>query len=72
MSPSPTRPIPYVGMPVQIMHLGAVEPAVVEAVSDDQRTLTVAGERFTLRQLNGKFVREELPYYGVWLNLRGS
>jgi hypothetical protein len=23
-----------------------------------------------LRPLNGRFVREDLPYYGVWLSLR--
>jgi len=70
MSPAPSRPVPYVGMPVRIMHLGMAKPAVVEAVSEDRRTLTVDGERYTLRLLNGRFAREDLPYYGVWLSLR--
>jgi hypothetical protein len=70
MSPAPSRPVPYVGMPVRVMHLGMATPALIEAVSDDRRTLTVDGERYTLRMLNGRFVREGLPYYGVWLSLR--
>jgi hypothetical protein len=56
-------------MPVRVMHLGMAKPALVEAMSDDGRTLTVEGDRYTLRLLNGRFVREDLPYYGVWLSL---
>jgi hypothetical protein len=56
-------------MPVRIMHLGMAKPARVEAVSEDRRTLTVQGDRYTLRMLNSRFVREDLPYYGVWLSL---
>jgi hypothetical protein len=70
MSPAPSRPVPYVGMPVRVMHLGMAKAALVEAVSADGRTLTVDGDRYTLRMLNGRFVREDLPYYGVWLSLR--
>jgi hypothetical protein len=57
-------------MPVRVMHLGMAKPALVEALSEDRRTLTVEGARYTLRLLNGRFVREDLPYYGVWLSLR--
>jgi hypothetical protein len=57
-------------MPVVVIHLGSVEPGVVAAVTDDGRTLTVDGHRYTLRRLNGRFVREDEPYYGVRLSLR--
>jgi hypothetical protein len=56
-------------MPVRVMHLGVVEPAVVEAVRDDGRTLVVGGEAFTLRARNGWFVRDSEPYYGARLLL---
>jgi hypothetical protein len=59
--------MPAVGMPVRILHLGAVEHGVVEAVLDEGRTLVVGGERFVLRRLNGRFVREGEPYYGTRL-----
>lgn len=61
--------MPYVGMPVQVMHLGVTEAGVVAEVGDEGRTLTVGGERFTLRRQNGRFVREGEPYYGVRLVL---
>jgi hypothetical protein len=64
-----SRPLPYVGMPVGVMHLGAVEPGEVEEVRDDGRTLVVDGVPFTLRRLNGWFVREGEPYYGTRLLL---
>ena len=57
-------------MPVRIIYLGAVESAVVNAIADGGRTLTVDGTRFTLRRTNGRFVREGEPYYGVRLSLR--
>ena len=63
----PLRPMPVVGMPVRILHLGAVEHGVVEAVLDDGRTLVVGGERFVLRRLNSRFVREGEPSYGTRL-----
>lgn len=64
-----SRPVPYAGMPVTVMHLGAEEDAVVEEVRDDGRTLVVGGAPFTLRRLNGWYVREGEPYYGTRLLL---
>lgn len=72
MAPAPSRPVPYVGMPVRVVHLGCIEPGVVSGVSEDGRTLTVDGHRYTLRRLNGRFVREDEPYYGVRLSLRAE
>jgi hypothetical protein len=54
-------------MAVRIMHLGAVEEAVIEDVRDEGRTLVVGRERFTLRRVNGRFVREGEPSYGTRL-----
>lgn len=65
----PTRAQPYVGMEVAVIHLGAVEAAVVEAVADEGRTLRVAGSAYTLRRLTGHYVREGEPYYGTRLSL---
>lgn len=70
--PSPTRPLPYVGMPVRIVHLGAIRESVVEEVQDGGRCLVVGGEQFTLRRLNGRFVRASEHYYGTRLSLRPS
>jgi hypothetical protein len=56
-------------MPVLVEHLGSVEPGIVDAVEDEGRSLVVAGDRFTLRRLTGRFVREGEPYYGVRLVL---
>src|SRR3954452_6425715 len=67
---SASRPVPFVGMPVRVWHLGAIEHAVVEEVHDHGRTLVVDGEAYTLRRLNGRFVREGEPYYGTRLLLR--
>lgn len=61
--------MPYPGMPVAVMHLGVTTPAVVDEVRDDGRTLVVGGVPFTLRRLNGWFVREGEPYYGTRLLL---
>ena len=69
---SPLRPLPVVGMPVRVVHLGAVEHGVVEAVLDEGRTLVVGGQRFTLRRLNGRFVREGEPSYMTRLAFGGS
>ena len=63
----PLRPVPVVGMAVQVLHLGAVEDGVIGEVLDDGRTLVVGGERYTLRRLNGRFVREGEPSYGTRL-----
>jgi hypothetical protein len=65
-----SRPLPYVGMRVRVLHLGAMEHAVVEEVHDHGRTLVVDGETYTLRELNGRFVRRGEPYYGTRLLLR--
>jgi hypothetical protein len=64
-----SRPFPYPGMPVRVMHLGVTEEAVVDEVRDDGRTLVVGADTFTLRRLNGWFVREQEPYYGTRLLL---
>jgi hypothetical protein len=65
-----SRPLPYVGMRVRVVHLGVTEHAVIEEVHDDGRTLVVGGETYTLRRLNGRFVRRGEPYYGTRLLLR--
>jgi hypothetical protein len=67
--PGPSRVVPYAGMPVRVMHLGVVEQAVVEDVADEGRTLVVGGEPFTLRRLNGRYVRAAEPWYGTRLLL---
>ena len=54
-------------MPVRVVYLGAVEDAVIEEVHDDGRTLVAGGHRFTLRRVNGRFVREDEPPYGTRL-----
>jgi hypothetical protein len=59
-------------MRVRVVHLGAMEHAVVEEVHDHGRTLVVDGETYTLRALNGRFVRRGEPYYGTRLLLRQS
>ena len=56
-------------MPVRIEHFGASEVARVERVLDDGRSLVVAGQTFTLRQMTGRYVREGEPYYGTRLHL---
>jgi hypothetical protein len=56
-------------MPVRIMHLGVTEAATVDQVLDDGRTLVVGADTFTLRRINGWFVRREEPYYGTRLLL---
>ena len=62
-----SRPLPYVGMAVRVVYLGAVEEGVIDEVHDDGRTLVVGAERFTLRRVNGRFVREPEPPYGTRL-----
>jgi hypothetical protein len=56
-------------MPVRVMHLGLTEPAEVAEVLDDGRTLLVEDHHYTLRRLNGWFVRDGEPYYGTRLLL---
>ena len=70
MAARPSRPVPYIGMPVRVIHLGTVEPGVISDVADHGRTVTVDGHRYTLRRLNGRFVREGQAYYGIRLSLR--
>jgi hypothetical protein len=70
MRAGPSRPLPHVGMPVRVWHLGVMERAVVDEVRDHGRTLVVEGDTYTLRRLNGRFVREGEPYYGTRLLLR--
>jgi len=64
--------VPYPGMPVQVLYLGATESAVVEAVEDDGRRVTAGGARYTLRPVNGRFVREGEPSYGTRLAFGGG
>ena len=62
-----TRPLPRVGMPVRVVHLGRMEESVIAEVADGGRTLVVDGRAFTLRRLTGEYVAEGEPYYGVRL-----
>jgi hypothetical protein len=66
---SSSRVSPYRGMPVRVMHLGVTLAAEVDEVLDDGRTLVVGSDTFTLRRINGWFVRQEEPYYGTRLLL---
>ena len=63
------RPVPYVGMPVRVAHLGRMDASAVEEVRDEGRTLVVDGRAHTLRRLTGHYVAEGEPYYGVRLVL---
>lgn len=56
-------------MPVRVMHLGITVAAKIDEVRDDGRTLVVGTDTFTLRRINGWFVREGEPYYGTRLLL---
>lgn len=60
-----TRPAPYVGMQVQVVHLGRTDKGVVEEVRDGGRTLVVDGVAYSLRRLTGEYVADGQPYYGV-------
>ena len=64
-----TRPVPHVGMPVQVARLGHTDESVVEEVRDGGRTLVVDGAAYTLRRLTGEYVADGEPYYGVRLVL---
>lgn len=67
------RVFPVVGMEVRVVDLGHVEPAVIDEVLDDGRTVVVAGERYCLNLMTGHWVREGDPYYGRRLSLsRGA
>jgi hypothetical protein len=60
-----TRAAPYVGMPVQVVHLGRTEEGVVDEVREGGRTLVVDGVAYSLRRLTGEYVADGQPYYGV-------
>ena len=67
--PQPSRRAPYAGMVVQVMRFGTVEPAAVEEVRDEGRTLIVEGEAYTLRPVNAHYVLDGEPSYGTRLLL---
>jgi hypothetical protein len=60
-----TRRAPYVGMPVQVVHLGRTDEGVVDEVREGGRTLVVEGVAYSLRRLTGEYVADGQPYYGV-------
>ena len=62
------RPVPHVGMPVRVVHLGRMETATVEEVRDEGRTVVADGRAYTLRRLTGRYVADGEPYYGVRLS----
>ncbi|MGH2942268.1 MAG: hypothetical protein ACRDLN_05800 [Solirubrobacteraceae bacterium] len=64
-----SRRMPHVGLEVEVVHLGATTPAVVEEVRDGGRTLIVAGDAYVLSPLTAHYVRAGEPYYGVRLRL---
>lgn len=55
-------------MTVLVVRLGASEPATVDEIRDDGRTIVADGEVFTLRRLTSHFVLEGEPYYGPRLS----
>jgi hypothetical protein len=60
-----TRRAPYVGMPVQVVHLGRTDEGVVDEVREGGRTLVVEGVAYSLRRLTGEYVADGQQYYGV-------
>ncbi len=64
-----SRPVPHVGMDVVVLHLGIAEPATIEEIRDEGRTLVVRGQTFSLRRLTGHFVLDGEPYYGTRVSL---
>jgi hypothetical protein len=67
-----TRTVPCVGLEVEVVHLGATTPAVIEEVRDGGRTLVAAGHAYVLSPLTAHYVRAGEPYYGVRLRLSRS
>lgn len=57
-------------MSARIHHLAVVEHGTVEEVRDGGRTIVIGGEEFTLRTVNGRFVRASEPWYGTRAALR--
>jgi len=64
-----SRRVPYVGMAVEVVHLGRTDESVIEEVRDGGRTLVVDGATYSLRRLTGEYVADGQPYYGVRLVL---
>jgi len=71
-APPATRTLPRVGLEVEVVHLGATTPAVIEEVRDSGRTLVAAGHAYVLSPLTAHYVRAGEPYYGVRLRLSRS
>lgn len=67
-----TRTLPHVGLEVDVVHLGATTPALIEEVRDGGRTLIAAGDAYVLSALTAHYVRAGEPYYGVRLRLSRS
>ncbi len=67
-----SRRIPHAGMAVEIVHLAARTPAVVDEVRDGGRTLIVGGDAYVLSPLTAHYVRAGQPYYGVRLGFSGA
>jgi transposase len=61
VSSLPSRPLPYVGMPVLIVYLAAAEPDIINEVADGGRTLTVDRTGLTLRRTIGRLIRAGEP-----------
>jgi len=64
--------VPHVGLEVEVVHLGATTPAVIEEMRDGGRTLIAAGDAYVLSPLTAHYVRAGDPYYGVRLRLSRS
>jgi hypothetical protein len=50
-----------------VLHLGASEDGTIESVGDGGHTLVVNGDRYTLRRVNARYVRDGEPWYGTRL-----
>jgi hypothetical protein len=69
---APSRPIPRVGMSATVRYLAADVPAVVQAVAQDGRRVTVRTEADETIEflLNRSTARYQAPYCGPRLSLR--
>jgi hypothetical protein len=52
-------------MSVRIARFGSFDDATIDEVRDGGRTLVVAGETYTLRRVNARYVRESEHWYGT-------
>jgi hypothetical protein len=52
-------------MNVRVVHFGGAEDSRIDGILDGGRTLLIEGMRFTLRRVNGHFIREGEPPYGT-------